>query len=274
MSDLVPVYSIAKLFTAVAVLADPVIDLDDAIGTHARVPDALGHLRVGDLLRHRSGLGDYFGWNDYREAVAGREPAWPDDLVLERAAAQGVAEPGGFQYSNIGYLMLRHALEQRHGVRLTELLVDRVLGPLGVTSVHPLDRTDDWAGVRGSAVPDVAAYDPRWVYPGTFAADPDEIAAAVAALLGGALGAAIPDVLRRSSLRLEAPGHPFAEPGYGFGVMTDGVPPTVLGHGGGGPGFTLFVLARADGSSAHLEVVADEVDDRPLVAACLQSLGG
>jgi len=273
MSDLVPVYSIAKLFTAVAVLADPAIGLDDAIGTHARVPDALGHLRVGDLLRHRSGLGDYAGWVDYREAVAGREAAWPDDLVLERAAAQRVAEPGGFQYSNIGYLMLRHALEQRHGVRLTELLVDRVLGPLGVSSVQPLDRTDDWAGVRRSAVPDVPAYDPRWVYPGTFAADPDEIAAAIGALLGGALGAAIPDVLRRSSLRLEVPGHPFAEPGYGFGVMTDGVPPTVVGHGGGGPGFTLFVLARADGSAAHLEVVADEVDDRPLVAACLQSLG-
>lgn len=274
MSGLVPVYSIAKLFTAVAVLADPVIGLDDAIGTHARVPDPLGHLRVGDLLRHRSGLGDYFGWTDYREAVAARRPAWPDDLVLERAAAHELSAPGGFAYSNIGYLMLRHALEQRHGVGLTELLVDRVLGPLGVTTARTFDRTDDWAGVRASAAVDVTAYDPRWVYPGTFVADPDEIAAALEALIGGALGAAIPDVLQGSSLQLEAPGHPFAAPGYGYGVMTDGMPPTVLGHGGGGPGFTLFVLTRADGSAAHIEVVADEVDERPLVTACLQSLVG
>lgn len=272
MIEPVPVYSIAKLFTAVAVLVDPVIGVDDSIGSHADVPEALAHLRVGDLLRHRSGLGDYFGWADYRAQVAARAPAWPDDLVLERAAAQPLDSPGGFRYSNIGYLMLRHALEQRTGQSLLEVLVDRVLGPLGVSSARPFERVGDWAGVRASRVPDVTAYDPRWVYPGTFVADPDEVAAGLAALVGGALGAAVPDLLRRSTLALAAPGHPFREPGYGYGVMSDGVPPTVLGHGGGGPGFTLFALARADGSAAHVEVVADEVDDRPLVAACLQAL--
>jgi hypothetical protein len=71
---------------------------------------------------------------------------------------------------------------------------------------------------------------------------------------------------------VRAPGHPFAGPGYGLGLMTDGTPPVLAGHGGGGPGFTLFALARVDGSAAHVEVVADEVGDASLIAACRAAL--
>jgi D-alanyl-D-alanine carboxypeptidase len=56
--------------------------------------------------------------------------------------------------------------------------------------------------------------------------------------------------------------------------MTDGDPATVVGHGGSGPGFTVYVAATFNGSRGHGEAAAAEIDDRPLIQACLAKLQG
>ncbi|MBO0766889.1 MAG: serine hydrolase [Hyphomicrobiaceae bacterium] len=53
---IVPVYSVAKIFIAAAALLQ--FDSDIPIGALTRVPSRLGHLRLRDLLSHRSGLLD------------------------------------------------------------------------------------------------------------------------------------------------------------------------------------------------------------------------
>lgn len=238
-----PVYSIAKIFTAAAVLRrfDPGRRIGEVVSTPAR----LSRLTVGDLLTHRSGLGDYGRWPEYRDAVAAREVAWPDEVILERVE---LAEPGVFRYANPGYLLLRRALEESAGADFFTVLDTTVLAPLEIPARPFADRAD-WDHCTVPISERLREYDPRWVYTGTFCADVADTAAGLARLLGGALGHDLPTAMRVTH-PVEAPGHAFAEPGYGSGLMTDGFPPSIVGHGGGGPGFELFAAARADGSAA------------------------
>ncbi|MCV2396061.1 beta-lactamase family protein [Actinotalea sp. M2MS4P-6] len=267
----VPAYSVAKTATAAAVLRAG-LPLDAPIGRLTEAPGPLAALTVGDLLAHRSGLGDYAGWPEYRAAVAAREDAWPAAEVLARAAREPLATPGAFRYSNVGYLLVRRALEEHDGAPLHDVLTARVLAPLGIDA-RPFVTRADWAGVAASlpVEPQLAAYDPGWVYPGTFVTDGRGLATLVRGVAAGHLGH---DVMRRMSegRAVDAPGHPLDEPGYGLGLMTSGRPARVVGHGGGGPGFTLVVLATTDGTRAHSRVEAGEVDDRPLYRACLDAL--
>ncbi|CAN5240715.1 serine hydrolase domain-containing protein [soil metagenome] len=258
---LVPVYSLAKVFTAAAALHT--FDLHERIGALATVPTRLAHLGLGDLLSHRSGLGDYGGWPEYRQAVEAREPAWPDERILERVE---LGPRGGFRYSNPGYLLVRRALESRYDATLFEVLTRLVFDPNEMVA-HPFDTVADWEGCATSRVADVRRYDPAWAYPGTFVSD-------AASLERGLLGVLRSDVAPAmlEALPVDAPGHPFAEPGYGRGLMTSGLPPRWAGHGGGGPGFTLFALAAADASRAHVAFENDEVADEALIRECLASL--
>lgn len=107
MDAIVPVYSIAKTFTATAALLT--FDQEDPIGRHLdALPSALTALTIRDLLMHRFGLNDYGNRHDYRAAVQAGEDPWPIRQVLARAELHA---PGAFVYSNIGYLLVRLALE-------------------------------------------------------------------------------------------------------------------------------------------------------------------
>ncbi|MBF6234796.1 beta-lactamase family protein [Nocardia farcinica] len=154
-----PVYSIAKIFAAAAVLR--CLDPEREIGAVAPVPARLAGLRVGDLLTHRSGLGDYGAWPEYRRAVAERGDAWSEQVILERVE---LARPGVFRYSNPGYLLVRRALEEQHGDRFFPVLRRLVLDPLELPA-HPFASRADWAHCTVEIPAGVRAYDPRWVYP-------------------------------------------------------------------------------------------------------------
>ena len=105
------------------------------------------------------------------------------------------------------------------------------------------------------------------MYPGTFVANIETVANGLARLVASDVGQ------RMLATRVvEAAGHPFSAPGYGLGLMTDGYPVRFAGHGGGGPGFTLFALTTADGSTAHGEVVGEETSDGPLIERCIAAL--
>jgi len=267
--SIVPVYSVAKTYTAIAAVRS--LDLESALGRLVPgLPPALADLTLRSLLQHRSGLEDYGGWPEYRAAVEARDDPWPAGAVLERA---GVGRPGTFRYSNVGYLLVRRALEEHHGARLFDVLARLVLDPLGIAAA-PFDERADWDRCDHPAIDaDLRAYHPGWVYPGTFAAEPQEAARGLALVLRGALGADVADALRRS-VPVDVPAsHPLSPgAGYGLGVMTSGEPATVLGHGGGGPGFALFVASDATGTRWCGEAVAGTDPEEAVVARCVAAV--
>lgn len=271
MRHVVPVYSIAKSYTAIAALRS--LDLDLPVGHFvAGLRADLAALTCRDLLTHRSGLNDYSGWADYRAAVEARAAPWPMHDVLERAEVGG---PGSFRYSNIGFLLVLQALEQAHAAPFFEVLQELVFSPLSVVAL-PFATLADWDScTHPSADQHVRAYDPGWVYSGTFAAEPREAARGLALVMQGALGEEIPLALRETH-RVGVPAaHPMSPgAGYGLGVMTSGEPADVIGHGGQGPGFELFVATTADGTHWHGEVQAVEGESagNDLIRRCLEAV--
>jgi D-alanyl-D-alanine carboxypeptidase len=263
---LVPAYSIAKTFTAAALLIQHV-DLSRTVGEFLEVPETYQRLTLASLLNHTSGLGDYFQLAEYRDAVEAREDAWSDEELLQRGLAIPTGAPGEFAYSNIGYALVRKTLEHVGGGEFFDVLSEIIFTPLEMFDVHRLLDRSDWSACAG-ATESVRAYDPKWVYPRTFLADPKSLASGFAALIRGELCDSKPMF---DSVDVFAPGHSFKEPRYGLGLMLDGN--RYVGHGGGGPGFALFALARPDGSAAHVEWIAgDARDDAALISAAITKL--
>lgn len=274
MRPIVPVYSIAKAYTAIAVLRS--FHVEERVGGllpgALAVPEAVRPLRLRDLLSHRSGLNDYAQWGDYRAAVAARETPWPQAEVLARAE---VGSAGRFRYSNIGFLLLRLALEARYGGTYFDVLDRLVFAPLGICA-HPFAEREDWGRCGHPSIDaSLRAYHPAWVYPGTFAADPMEAARGLGLVMRGGLGQPLAAQLRKTSPVDVPPTHPMTpHAGYGLGVMTSGEPASVVAHGGQGPGFTLFAAASVDGSRWHGEAQGSEEEDLELVRRCVDGARG
>ncbi len=141
--------SITKTFTAL-LLADAVVrgelKLDDAV--ERALPDGLKlrdssdqPLRWLDLATHRSGL---------PRLASNMMPATPDDPYADydwaslRLFLKGwqpqVARDSRFEYSNLGFGLLGHALALRQGTDYATLLTRRVLQPLGLQEHIGFDR--------------------------------------------------------------------------------------------------------------------------------------
>jgi D-alanyl-D-alanine carboxypeptidase len=228
------VYSVTKTAVAAAVLLlvrEGLVELDS----------------VRRLLDHTSGVCDYGSLPEYHEAVRTRPgSAWDDDEFLARATAAGpLFEPGkGWAYSNTGYLLLRRVLDEHGGLAA-------FLPRLGLAEVNVAELTDD----LGAAVPAPSAqlldgvddvrgvYDPRWVGHRTLVARPEDLVG-----FWRDLPAEMLDPRTFVPIGADAPG--FVRPSYGLGVMADPESPlgTIVGHGGGGPGYAagVFALPRAD----------------------------
>lgn len=267
--SVVPVYSVAKAYTAVAVIRS--FDLDGPIGD--LVPDLPAPLRpltIRALLNHTSGLNDYVGWAEYRTAVEAREDAWEIGRILAGAV---VDRAGRFRYSNIGFAMLRLALEHDESADFFTAIARGVLKPLGMDA-FPFASREDWRACTHESIGDgLRAYDPGWVFTGTFAAEPDEAARGLAAVMRGELGDDVP-CLMMDAVAVDAPArHPLSpSAGYGLGVMTKGQPVTVVGHGGQGPGFGLFVAASADGTRWSGRVAEGQGENLDLIQSCVDDV--
>jgi D-alanyl-D-alanine carboxypeptidase len=239
-----PIYSVTKTAVAAAVLLlvrEGVVELDS----------------VGRLLDHTSGVRDYGSLPEYHEAVR-RQPgtAWDDDELLARTAAAGpVFEPGqGWAYSNTGYLLLRRLLDEHGGLAA-------FLPRLGLVDTKVAEGLDDF----GDAVPAPSAllldgvddvrgvYDPRWVGHRTLVARAEDLVA-----FWRDLPAEMLDPRTFVPIGFEAPGS--VRPCYGLGVMADpgSALGTVVGHGGGGPGYAAAVFAVPRADAVAIVLAADE----------------
>ncbi|XVV06973.1 serine hydrolase domain-containing protein [Actinosynnema sp. CA-248983] len=138
----VPIGSITKTFTAtvaMALVSDGDLDLD------APLPDVGLPLTLRQLLSHTGGL-----------------PSDPDDVhgtSLRRHALEAcrtlvpLHRPGaGFSYSNIGYVLVGHLIEQATGMSWWEAVDAVLLRPLGLRPGFTVGPDTDRAAVSGHAV--------------------------------------------------------------------------------------------------------------------------
>lgn len=245
---MIPVYSISKPFLAQAVL-ELGVPLDSTVGEHLpQLAPTYASRTIGALLNHTSGLADYGFLREYHAAVEARESAWSRAELLERCLVFP-HEFEGFQYSNVGYLLLRMLVEAATGLEYFEALEQLVFGPLQI------DAFAKWE----EATEVVPGYDPKWVYSGTFLGDPSKIADALAQVVkhrSETLG------LSRGTVAVHQENTGFETPGYGYGLMVDvdspEDSPRCAGHGGGGPGFGLMALVNTESWSARLDFATEE----------------
>lgn len=254
-----PIYSITKTFTAVSALRlaeQGALCLDDPVDRW--LPDLPWAARVSlrQLLANRAGVFDYARLPDYHAAVLER-PArpWSFDEFVARAARRPLdfAPGSAWSYSNTGYTLARRILEKTTSLPFAELMRATVAGPLGLARTGVLASAADLQRVTpghstffSDGVPpprDVRSlYHPGWCGTGLLASTGPELCRFFEAVFDGSLLAA--DSLAQMTRLERVPGvHPPAvEPSYGLGLMGDPSGPLgkEYGHGGGGPGWSLY----------------------------------
>lgn len=241
---LVPWWSFTKTALAVASL---VLVRDGALELDEPVPGRPYTLR--QLLQHRAGLAEYGRLPAYHEAVARRDEPWsvPDLLARVDADRLRYAPGEGWDYSNIGYLVVRQMIEAATGESLEDALRRLVLHPLGIVGARVATKPGDLAHVSmGSA----SSYHPGWVYHGLLVGGVQDAARLLDGLMRGTLLPAETLKIMLKPFVLPGPvqGRPWNQPGYGLGLMVGGTTGglSVAGHTGGGPGSTIAVYHALD----------------------------
>lgn len=251
--------SVTKTFTAVLVMQcrdDGLLDLDDPIGRHLDLP-AHGELTVRRLLSHTAGLqrepyGDV--WDTLRVPDV-------DQLVADLVRAERVLPPGRrYHYSNLGMALLGLVVARLRGGTWAEVLADRILTPLGLTSTsvtpgpaaatgylvdaysdhaRPEPSTDMGAIAPAAQLWSTAADMARWA---AFLADPAAIDPKAAVLR--------PETLDEMRWPLTVTDEALWSGGFGLGLILvpQGERVIHVGHDGAMPGFLAAVYGRRGGA--------------------------
>jgi CubicO group peptidase (beta-lactamase class C family) len=254
----IPWWSFTKTVIAAAALA---LCRDGRLSLDRMLPAGY---TLRHLLQHRAGLVDYGGLGAYHEAVARGDAPWSEQELLERTDAERLRYPPGqgWDYSNIGYRFAGRLVEDASGDELGAALDRLVLTPLGIASTRLARVPTDLDGVNLGTI---RSYHPGWVYHGLLVGPLGEAALLLDRLLTGDF---LPNELL-SAMRDPHPlpgrmaGRPWAEPGYGLGLMAGQgrFGWRVEGHTGGGPGSTCAVYHRP-GSQPRRTAAAFAAGDR------------
>ena len=256
------VYSITKTVIAAIVMRlveRGAMDLDAPIGRYVPGLPAGADVPVRRVLNHSGGFPDYGNLADYHEMVRAHPASpWTPGEFLSRTLGDGMLfAPGtGWRYSNIGYMLLRLAIERviegafRDAVR-HETGLDVATSPAMMAELTP--------GFSGETAKNVIPrYHPGWVSHGLVIGTATELARFIDALFGGS-------VVRPESLAMMLDAIPVGEahrwmeaPSYGLGLMID--PESrfglVAGHTGGGPGYSTAAYRFSDVNRRRVTAVA------------------
>ncbi|MBI1776432.1 MAG: beta-lactamase family protein [Proteobacteria bacterium] len=236
---MVPWWSFSKTVLAASALVlvrDGKLQLDE---TFPDKPYTLRH-----LLQHTAGVRNYGGLADYHDAIARGEAPWPAEELLRRVDAETLLfTPGdGWAYSNVGYLLVRRAIEAETGESLDAALQRILFGPLGIAGVRVAETPAD---LEGNIWGNPRRTHPGWVYHGLVLGPVGAAALFLDRLMAGDLlpEALLSHMLAAYPLGGPSPSRPFRVPGYGLGVMIDAVAGRrrCIGHTGQGPGSTAAI---------------------------------
>jgi len=191
------------------------------------------------LLLHWAGVPNYGTLEAYHEAVAKGQDAWPRARLLEAVGADELEfEPGArWNYSNVGYLFVRDAIEEAACLPLGEALDQLVLAPLGLTSARLATTRSDFEEIFW---PELRNYDPGWVYHGCLIGTPVDAETLLHALFRGELlrHSSVEAMFERTTILDDAiSGRPWTKLSYALGLMSGsmGELGRAWGHSGGGP---------------------------------------
>ncbi|MBM7776166.1 CubicO group peptidase (beta-lactamase class C family) [Actinokineospora baliensis] len=250
--DAVPIGSITKVVTAataLALAADGDLELDESLAEQLSGLGAFGGITPRHLLSHTAGLP-----SDTRESALTSAGTLRRLLHDSAPALTPIAAPGtAFSYSNVGYLLLGHAIESITGMDWAEAVTAIALGPLGVDTrfvVGPHASTDVVTGhtvnrSRGLVRPVEQSLTPLEAPAGALATSAWQLVRLGRALAGSEGN----DLLDPGSLKDMRGAVPDALPfgmadGWGLGLAVYGRGErAVVGHDGTG-----------DGTSAHLRM--------------------
>ena len=134
--------SLSKQFVAIALLTyveEGRLALNDTLGnTLPSAPDDWHDVTIEQLLRHISGVPDYeaiAGYDFYNEERTAQE-------IFDQALKRGLDFPAGdkYSYSNTGYVLISLIVERAAGKPVSEVLEERIFGPLGMESTYAASR--------------------------------------------------------------------------------------------------------------------------------------
>ena len=269
------VYSVTKAFLGVLCLRLE-LELEAPVATWIDDP-RLPRASLRQLLNHTSGIPDYGRLPEYAAAVreSPSEP-WNDEELLARALAAGPDfEPGrGWSYSNTGYLLVRRIVDAAAPGGFAGALQRELLEPLGLADTTLALGPADLEGLvpavssqLGAEPQDVRGlYHPCWVGHRTLASTVGDQRRFWNALAAGDV-CNLERLTEAVEIGFAAPG--FVRPSYGLGVMTDPDWPggSLIGHGGGGPGYAAAAFAVVGARSSPLVAVELSGDERADVQA-------
>lgn len=252
--------SVTKTFTAVLIMQardDGLLDLDAPLSAYLDVP-AHGDATLRRLLSHTSGLqrephGDV--WDTLVTPDAARLIAELDrvERVLPNARR--------YHYSNLGFSLLGQVVARLRGGTFEELVTERVLEPLGLTSTTVRTPPEAAVGYLVDAYSDAARPEPRsdmagaspagqiWSTASDMAAWAAFLAAPEIADPGGkVLAAATVDEMRWPLTTTE---DDVWQRGFGLGLILEpmGGRAVHVGHDGAMPGFLAGVYGRRGGET-------------------------
>jgi len=275
------VYSVGKTVIACAAMRlaeQGALDLDAPI---ARVLPGLGlpeAVTLRRLLNHTAGVPDYSRLHAYHDAVRDRpERPWSASEFLALTLGQQQVGPvGTFAYSNIGYLLVRLAMERVTDLPLGEVLRTEVFAPMGAHHLRLASCLDDVAGLApgwsrafgdGCMLVNVAQrYHPGWVAHGAVVGRAADVARTLDGLVAGRLVGPASLAAMLVAVPVEGPHWLFQPPGYGLGLMTDHARSDrcLVGHGGAGPGYATGALCfLPEAGPRTTAVVLSNTDEHP-----------
>lgn len=212
-------------------------------------------ITVRMLLRHRSGLREYFADPQIDRALGDPDHHWTRDEVIAGIVRRGAerAPNQRFQYRNTNYVLLGRVLEIAGGAGVETLLQRLVARPLGLT------RTSFKRGGKIAGAPiSNDSIGPVWT-DGGIATSARELGRFTDAVLGDQL-------LKPRTLDTMLSGMP-ANGGYGLGVYSYGG--AVIGHDGLYDDFSADTTYDEDRGTT-VSVVANGSDNASGLAAKLR----
>jgi CubicO group peptidase (beta-lactamase class C family) len=242
--------SIGKQFTAAAVMIlvqEGKISLDDSITKYfSDAPDAWKGITVRRLLTHTSGLGDYPAEIDLRRDYT------EEQLLDFFKKAKLAFEPGeGWDYSNVGYVMLGIIIRKVTGKFYGGFLQERIFGPTGMTTARVISERDIIPN-RAAGYRLVAGEikNQEWVSPSTNSTADGSLYFSILDLAKWDAALYTNEPLRQTTLaQIWSPVSlkSGARKGYGFGWFTDVMHKRrVVFHGGAWQGFKTCIMRFPD----------------------------